>query len=231
MANVQREPNGEPRLFTKLVIIKKPQLENEGYHRFLSTLQSDSDGYWKSKRHPRIREVFIVTNVTNPEIGQIHKRRINRKVGNLIYLHNLGGNQSTRRLHFFGTVFDITTGRSVCGEQKYLFPLADMRVWNAWEPQSLRRRIERAVLNLSFKSVQDYSDLLDPAWRQMFELIGLGGSFERFTNRSAASLSEFEQRSMAGDRESAKGRMLAHLPTTVLELKALVEMMERDAKC
>jgi hypothetical protein len=65
----------------------------------------------------------------------------------------------------------------------------------------------------------------------MFEDLGLGGSFERFTNRSATSLSEFEQRSMAGDRESAKGRMRAHLPSTVVELKALVEMMEGDAKC
>jgi hypothetical protein len=94
MANVQREP-----------------------------LQSHSDGYWKWKRHPRIREVFVVTDITNPEAGQIHKRRIKRKASNLIYLEN------------YGSVFDITPGRAFFGEKKYLFPLDDMRVWNAWEPQ------------------------------------------------------------------------------------------------
>jgi len=35
---------------------------------------------------------------------------------------------------------------------------------------------------------------------------------------------------MAEDRKSAKRRILDHLPTVIVELRAFVEMMEGDAK-
>jgi len=197
---------------TNFALLKKPSTQD-----FLSELRSYPCAYWKWRPKLRIREVFVVGDIANPDAGGIDKVCIKRKTRDFIELAD-----STR--------FDIETGRSLYGEPKYIFPVWDRRVSDAWEPQSLRHRVECAMLRLPFALVQEYADMLNPEWRRMFEWLGLHSVFGRFTHRSALSLSESEQGSMAEDRKSAKRRILDHLPTVIVELRAFVEMMEGDAK-
>jgi len=174
----------------------------------LNELQSYGRGYWKWLPKRRIREVFVVDSVTNPETGKIDKIPVKRKAADFIELADC------RR-------FDIKTGRSLFGEPKYIFPAENRLVWDAWEPQSLRQRVERALPALPFNAVRAYADLLHPNWHL--------GLFNRSFTCAADSLSEGAAASMASSREFAKRAILGHLPGTVQELRALAEMMERDA--
>jgi hypothetical protein len=106
-------------------------------------------GYWKWLRNRRIREVFVVGNITNPDAGKIDKIRIKRKTGDSIELADCGR-------------FDVKTGRSLYGDPKYIVPVEDRRVWEAWELQSLRQRVECALPELRFKDVRAYADMLVP---------------------------------------------------------------------
>jgi hypothetical protein len=193
----------------RLVVLNKAAIaKDEEYQKFLNELQSYYCGYWKWLPR-RIREVFVVGSVTHPETGTIDKLRIKRKTADVIELVDC------RR-------FDIKTGRSVYGEPKYIFPVANRRVWDAWEPQALRERVESALSALTFKAVVAYSDLLHPNWHL--------GVFNRNFTGAADSLSEREAASMSTCREFAKKAILCHLPGAIRELRALVEMMEGDAR-
>lgn len=84
---------------TKLVVLDKPPISEDGeYQKFLKELQSYGCGYWKWLRKRRIREVFVVGSVTNPETGKIDKSRIKRKTADFMELADSGR-------------FDIKTGR------------------------------------------------------------------------------------------------------------------------
>ena len=195
---------------TKLVVLDKPPISEDGeYQKFLNELQSYGCGYWKWLRKRRFREVFVVGSVRNPEAGRIDKIRIKRKTADSIELADC------RR-------FDIETGRSLYGEPTYILSVENRRVWDAWEPQSLRRRVERVLPALRFKDVRAYADVLQPNWH--FSL------FNHSFTGAADSLSEREAASMASSREFAKKAIFGHLPGGVQEFRALVEMMERDAK-
>jgi|SRR5215471_5265640 len=195
----------------KLVVLSTPATsENEKYQEFLSELQSYCCGYWKWLRKRRIREVFVVGSLTNPEKGKIEKIRIKRKTAEFIELTD-----SSR--------FDPKTGRYLYTEQKYIFPVENRLVWDAWEPQSLWQRVDRALPALPLKAVRAYADLLHPNWH-------FGGLFDFRFGGDVQSLSERVAASMASSREFAKKAILGHLPGTVHEFRALVEMMERDAK-
>jgi hypothetical protein len=195
---------------TKLVVLNKPTISEDGeYQKFLNELHSYCCGYWKWLRKRRIREVFVVGNVRTPEIGKIDKVRIKRKTEDFIELTD-------------GRRFDITTGRSFCGEPGYIFPLENRRVCVAWEPQSLRQRVERAFPKLGLDDVRTYADELLPNWHL--------GLFDHAFTGAADSLSEREAASMASSREFAKKAIFGHLPGNTQEFRALVEMMEHDAK-
>ncbi|MGA9627762.1 MAG: hypothetical protein WBL65_27120 [Bryobacteraceae bacterium] len=194
---------------TELVVLDKPPISEDGeYQKFLNELQSYGCGYWKWLRKRRIREVFVVGSVRNPEAGKIDKIRIKRKTADSIELADCR--------------FDIKTGRSLYGEPKYIFPVENRLVWDAWEPQSLRQRVERGLPALPFKAVRAYADLLHPNWHL--------GLFNFSFTGAADSLSERAAASMASCREFAKKAILCHLPRAIQEFRALVEMMERDAK-
>lgn len=194
----------------KLVVLSKPPTsESEKYQKFLNELQSYGCGYWKWLRKRRIREVFVVVSLTNPEIGKIEKIRIKRKTADFIELADC------KR-------FDLKTGRSLYGESKYIFPVENRLVWDAWEPQSLRQRVEGALPAIPFKTVRAYADLLHPNWHLGLFDFSFGGDAEFLSERAAVS--------MASCREFAKRAILGHLPQAIQEFRALVEMMERDAK-
>jgi len=189
-------------------------LPNLRYQRFLNELQSYACGYWKSLQKPRIREVFVVEDLTHPLIGRIDKVYIKRKAASFITLLD-------------SREFDIYTGRSLSAEPEYIFPVEDRRVWNEWEQQSLRRRIGEALPKLPFKAVRDYADLLHPNWNHGIFTKKLDRTFGRKFNRPAESLSEQDEACMAWCRQFAKEAILSRLPSAIRELRALVETMER----
>jgi hypothetical protein len=196
----------------KLVVLEKPPIKETGEHqKFLNELQSYGYGYWKWLRKRRIREVFVVCDVQNPDVGKIEKVCIWRKTENSLELEN-------------GKRFDLKTGRSIniSGEPKYIFPVEDRRVREAWEPQSLRQRVEHVLPALRLKDVRAYADVLQPDWHF--------GLFNRNFAGAADLLSEREAASMATCRDFAKKTVLGHLPNAIQEFRALVEMMERDTK-
>ncbi len=118
--------------------LEKPPISgDEKYQGFLSELRSYCCGYWKWLRKPRIREVFVVGSVTNPETGKIDKLRIKRKTRDFIELADC------RR-------FDIKTGRSLYGDPKCIFPVEDRLVWDAWEPHSLRQHLNELLRLVDF---------------------------------------------------------------------------------
>jgi hypothetical protein len=202
----------------KLVVLNKPATsEDDKYQKFLNELQSYGCGYWKWLRKRRIREVFVVGSVTNPETGKIDKIRIKKKSAGFIELTDC------RR-------FDIKTGRCLSGEPRYIFSIENRLVWNSWEPQSLRQRVERALPALPFKAARAYADLLHPNWHLGIFTEKLDRVLGRNFDRPAASLSEREEASMASCRKFAKETVLDHLPGAIQEFRALVEMMEGDAK-
>lgn len=195
---------------TKLLVLNKPPLSEEGeYQKFLKELQSYCCGYWKHRRKWRIRQVFVVGSVRAPEIGKIDKVRLKRKTGDFVELTDC------RR-------FDIKTGQSHSREPRYIFPVENRRVWDAWEPQSFRQRVEIVLPKLRLKDVRTYADELLPNWHL--------GLFNHSFTGAAESLSEREATRMAATREFAKKAVFGHLPADIQELRALVEMMERDAK-
>jgi len=217
MANCETVTNLEVRPNIKIVVLNKPVSGEEKYQKFPNELQSYGCGYWKWLRKRRIREVFVVDNIKNPTNGKIDKIRIKRKVGDFIELAD------SRR-------FDVKTGRSVCEEPKYIFPVADRLVWNGWEPQSLRRRVERVLPALSLADVRSYADTLSPGWMLGIYSEKLDAFCGRNFARPAAMLSEREEAGMASCRNFAKKTILENLPGAIHELKALVDMMEEDAK-
>jgi len=201
-----------------LIVLQKPPAYYEDltyYQQFLSELQSYGCGYWKWLRKRRIREVFVINDITNPTSGKIDKIAIKRKTSDSIELSS--------------GKFDIKTGRSLCGEAKYIFPIEDRRVWAAWERQSLRRRVETVLPALRLVDVRSYADLLARGW-------GLGIFTEksdrllgRNYDRVAAFLTERKVESMATCWKYAKEAILGHLPGDIEELRALVTMLESDA--
>jgi len=202
----------------KLLVLNKPATsEDEKYQKFLNELQSYGIGYWKWLRKRRIREVFVVGSVTNPETSKIDKIRIKRKSACFIELADCGK-------------FDIKTGRCLYGEPKYIFSVENQLVWDAWELQSLRQRFERALPSLSLKDVRAYADMLHPNWYVGIFTEKLDRALGRNFDRAASSLSEREEASMASCRKFAKETILDHLPGVIEQFRALVEMMERDAK-
>jgi hypothetical protein len=80
------------------------------------------------------------------------------------------------------------------------------------------------------KAVRDYADLLHPKWQYGMFAEGLDRFVGRDFDRPAASLSEMDEASMASCRKFSKEAILGHLPGTIQEFRALVDMMERDAK-
>jgi hypothetical protein len=158
-----------------------------------------------------------VDDVTKPDIGRIDRVCIKRKTRDFIKL-------ADRR------EFDLKTGRSLHGEPKYIFTVEDRRVRVAWEPQPLRQRVERVLSALRFADVRNHADLLCPGWHFGLFADRLDGVLGRNFDRPAASLSEREEASMVSCRRFAKEAVLSHLPRGVQELRALVEMMEGDAK-
>jgi hypothetical protein len=193
-----------------LIVLKKPSiLGDRNFYEHLNKLQSYSDGYWKWRRDRRIRKVFVVGDISNPANGRIHRFAIKRKKGSFIELAN-----SER--------FDVHTGRCLIGEPRYIFPVEDRQVWAAWEPQFLRRRVEHGLPALRFRDLRIYADLLHPEWHLRV--------FNEGFNRPADSLCERETARMALYRRLAGRAILGHLPAAILELRALVEMMESDAR-
>jgi len=207
----------EFRQTTNLVVLVNPSQENSEYTTFLNELRSYPSIYWKWSPCRRIRYVFVVEDPNRPAIGKIEKFGIKRKDGDSIELSN-------------GRRFSVLTGRSLSTEQNYVFPVHNKAVWAAWEPQSLLRRIERELPHLAFRILREYADLLDPkSWQLTVERL-CGDTFTPLCNRTAGSLSEWEQRNMAQNRDRNKKRVLDHLPPAIEELRALTEMIERDAK-
>jgi len=191
--------------------------EDEKYQKFLNELQSYVCGNWNRFRKRRIREVFVVGSITNPEIGKIDKLCIETKSADFMELADCSR-------------FDLKTGRSLNGEAKYIFPVENRLVWDAWEPQSLRQRVERVLPALPFKAVRAYADLLHPNWHFGIFTEKLDRMFGRNFDRPAASLSEREEARMASCRKLAKETVMDHLPGAIQEFRALVEMMEGDAR-
>ena len=200
-----------------VVLDKPPTLERGKYQEFLNELQSYPDVYWKWSLKPGIKEVLVVDRMTNPETRKVHKLRIKRKKGDFIELENRWR-------------FDIKTGRSLDGELKYIFPVEDRQAWAEWEPEFLRQRIERVLPGLRFADLRNYADLLSPGWKFGIYSERFDRVFRRNFNRPAASLSEHEEATMTSCRRFAKEAILGHLPLSIQEFRALVEMMERDAK-
>jgi hypothetical protein len=213
----------------KLVVLNKPaKSEDEKYQKFLNELQSYGCGYWKWSLKRRIREVFVVDDIKNPETGNIDKICIRRKTIDFVQL------EDSRR-------FDIMTGRCLYGEPKYIFPVENRQVWGAWEPQSLRQRVERALPSLRLEDVQAYAYVLStgqppvsneghPYWHLGIVTEIIYRAHGRNFDRPASSLSEREEASMASCRKCAKKSILDHLPGAIQQFRALVEMMEGDAK-
>jgi hypothetical protein len=195
----------------RLVVSNKSVIsENENYQKFLKELRSYSCGYWKWLRR-RIRVVFVVGSLIHPENGKIEKIRIKRKTTEFLELAD-------------GRRFDVKTGRSFSQEPLYVFPLGNGIVRDSWEVQSLRQRLERALVPLPFRAVRAYADLLHPNWH-------LGGLLNCSFNGAADAISEREAASMAWCREFTKSAISKHLPTGIHDFRALVQMMEGDAKC
>jgi hypothetical protein len=197
------------------VVPKKPLCENL-FQQFLCELRSYPCGYWKSRKR-RIREVFVIEDLQNPVGGKIEKLAIRIKTREFVKLAN-------------GRRFDINTGLSLYGEPRYIYPTEDRRVWDVWEQQDLRQRIERALPVLRFADVRTYADLLEPGWSSGVYTENSDGLFGRDFSRAAALLTERQASGMAAGWKYAKEAILGHLPGAIEELQALVVMMERDAK-
>jgi len=208
----------EFRQTTNLIVLVKPSLENSEYRKFLNELGSYPNIYWKWSPCRRIRRVFVVEDPTRPTNGKIEEFGVKRKDGDSIELRG-------------GRSFSVITGRSLfAAEPSYIYPVEDMAVWAAWEPQSLRSRIERELPRLGFRILRDYADLVDQqSWRWTVERI-CGDTLTPRCDRPAGSLTEWELRDMAQTSERNKKRVLDHLPLAIEELRALTEMIERDAK-
>jgi hypothetical protein len=206
---------------TKLVVLEKPSIagESDNYQEFLNELQSYPCGYWKWLRKRRIREVLVVCSVKNPATGKLDRISIKNKTS-----------QDSIELAD-GRRFDLKTGRSLSGLLDYIFPVEDyQRVWAAWEPQYLRQRVEQVLPMLHFSDVRSYADLVSPRWNCGFSTAEYDHVFHLNFDRPAGLLSERDAAKMASCRNDAKNAILGHLPAAVQELRALVEMMERDAR-
>lgn len=198
------------------VVPKRPLYENL-FHQFLCELRSYPCGYWKSRKR-RIREVFVIEDLQNPAGGRIEKVAIRLKTSEFVKLAN-------------GRRFDINTGLCLYGEPpRYIYPTEDRRVWDVWEEQDLRQRIERALPALRFADVRACADLLAPGWGFGIFTEKYDRLFSRDFNRAAASMTERQTAAMAACSKFAKEAILCHLPEAAEELRALVAMVEGDAR-
>jgi hypothetical protein len=196
-----------------LVVLRKFSVsEDQIYHRLRNALKRSPDGPWRRRRKTKnICEVFLVDDPSNPQSGQIEKNAIKRKLGDSVVLRN-------------GERFDINTGRSLSRE-KYIWPVDDQRVQEAWESQLLRQRIRRGIPERPVEVLRGIAARLDPGWSSDLCSEKYDWLCGRNLDRAQGSLSKRGAEDIVKCCEAAERAILNHLPEDINELRALAAVL------